>query len=198
MKIFHGNTSYDFTVSQNIGAASSDGEGFKVEFVHKKSQSEQRTSLNIPFIGQNQSSLMSDLLQEFNVPEPVRNDMAAHFTFQIDRMNRLSRRNRVNGLINVLVRLEVTENSSQRVAAISRRMELRRIERDREINLLMSMDREVEVVPPLATKREVVEKLEREAMVIDDDDDSECSICLEKFLKGIEVLLAFSLEWIRI
>ncbi|CAO2818714.1 unnamed protein product [Amaranthus hypochondriacus] len=188
MKIFYENTSYDFTVSQNFGAALSDGEGFNVEFVHEKSLSEQWMSLNIPFGGQNRSSLMSDLLQELNVPESVRDHMAAHFTFQIDRMKRLSRRNPVDGSINVLVRLEETENSSQRAAAISRRMELRRIERDREINLLMAVDREVEVVPPLATKREVFAKLEREAIVIDDDDDSECSICLEKFLKGIEVI----------
>ncbi|XP_021770056.1 E3 ubiquitin-protein ligase RNF6-like [Chenopodium quinoa] len=185
MKILTGNTLYDFTVVQNDTAAPCAGEEdiFQIEFRYRNFQSRSQSSRSIR-IPRNQTSsmMMIDTLQEFEVPETTRSDMAAHFDFFVDRLSRRSCNRR--GSICVTVSLDAKEFSPERAEAIQRRIESGRRESERGVRRVAAVA-EMEVAPPLEA---VVEGLERKR-VAEVEDEIECSICLEKLGVGTEVIM---------
>lgn len=199
MKIFKGNTLYDFTVAQTdtTAAISTSVDEFLVEFRYRRFQS-QPQSQSPDFEGErsvrfprNQSSgelvFMANWLEEFDVSEvTIANDMAAHFSFFVERLSRRSGNRR--GSIHVAVSLNVIEYSTERAVAIQRRIETGRREREREReSRRVAVEVEAEAVAPV--KRSVVERLVRERVVEVVEGESECSICLEKFGEGGEGLV---------
>ncbi|KMT09977.1 hypothetical protein BVRB_5g121930 [Beta vulgaris subsp. vulgaris] len=196
MKLLHENTLYEFTVAQSeatLSSSTTSVEQFQIEFKYRKFklQSPISPSSSSPDFEQDKSIcfprnqryiqlIMSNLLeQEFEVPERINNTISAHFNFFLDNLSRRNRNNR--GSINVLVRLDAKEISPPIAEAIRRRMESGRRNNDVERENRRMM---VEIPPPLPPSV-VVESLERERVI---DENSDCSICLERFELGEEVI----------
>ncbi|XP_021768732.1 E3 ubiquitin-protein ligase RING1-like [Chenopodium quinoa] len=188
MKILSVNTLYDFTVVQTDTATPCAGEDdvFQIEFRYRNFQSRSQSSRSIR-IPRNQTSsmVMIDTLQEFEVPETTRSDMAAHFDFFVDRLSRRGCNRR--GSICVKVNLDAKEFSPETAEAIQRRIESGRRENERGVRRVAAAAAvaELEAVPPLEA---VVEGLERKR-VAEVEDEGECSICLEKLGVGTVLIV---------
>ncbi|KNA23143.1 hypothetical protein SOVF_027410 [Spinacia oleracea] len=194
MKLLNGNTLYEFTVAQSGGDTplSTDSEDFQIEFRYRNFQSRLQSQRSIGFTrngsssSSSSSSFMADVLQEFDVPETTRSDMAAHFNFYVDRLSRriCNRRGSISSIF-ISVCLDAKELSPERAAAIQSRIESGRRESERERDVRrVAVEREV--APLLPADKSVVEGLERRVTVF--GEERECSICLEKIGEGVEVI----------
>lgn len=192
MRFIIGNVVYEFKVAQSDSPAiaESDAGEFQIDLKYRKFQArsrspeiELRRSLRFPHSGAEASmaTSMSDLLQEFEVPDQVRENMATHFRFCLERLSRWNSRR--SGVIMVTTSVDVREISPEKAAEVHRRMETGRGESDRPV-----APRSVEAAPAPA-KRSAVEALARERVSSGEGgEERECGICLDRMVAGEEMI----------
>lgn len=196
MRFLDGNVIYDYIVAQDESVALSIPpatdpivDEFQVNLTYRRFHESSQLPeiellryLRLPHTESesNMMPLMVDVLQELEVPERARGDMALHFKFILHRLLRMNRRRM--GIITVTVSVDVKVIPLERVAEIRSRLTL-------GIRRANANPRALPVteVMTMPAKKSAVEALVREK-AMSDYEETDCVICLEKFVLEAEVI----------